>query len=91
MIVNVLDIQDAPPYFTGMPYIASTVENLPTGSRILQVTANDGDGSNPRAIRYFFKIGTLVLRSNPCAQNKSAELIHQETAHRVKIADIPML
>ncbi|XP_067938174.1 cadherin-23-like [Watersipora subatra] len=52
--VTVLDEQDTPPYFTSLPYVAQTHENLPVGSKIIQILALDGDTSARRNVEYFF-------------------------------------
>lgn len=54
LTINVEDEQDTPPYFTGLPYIKGTEENLPVGSPILRVTAFDGDKSSAKDIEYYF-------------------------------------
>lgn len=55
LIINVIDEQDQPPIFLGLPYIKSVVEELPQGSYVITVSAQDGDRGKPRAITYAFK------------------------------------
>ncbi|XP_048419205.2 cadherin-related family member 1 isoform X2 [Stegostoma tigrinum] len=50
--INVLDIQDTPPMFSGTPYFAYVYEDTKPGSEILNVIAYDGDRGNPNLIHY---------------------------------------
>ncbi|XP_055517641.1 cadherin-related family member 1 isoform X1 [Leucoraja erinacea] len=50
--INVEDVQDTPPVFTGIPYFGYVYEDTELGSEILSVVAHDGDRGNPNPIRY---------------------------------------
>ncbi|GCC26503.1 hypothetical protein chiPu_0004920 [Chiloscyllium punctatum] len=50
--INVLDIQDTPPIFSGAPYFGYVYEDTEPGSEIFTVMAYDGDRGNPNPIRY---------------------------------------
>ncbi|XP_046569688.1 cadherin-87A-like isoform X3 [Haliotis rubra] len=46
------DVNDTPPRFSYVPENVPIQENIPIGTVIGSVTANDGDTTNPRPIRY---------------------------------------
>uniref|UniRef100_A0A3Q0T3N3 Photoreceptor cadherin n=1 Tax=Amphilophus citrinellus TaxID=61819 RepID=A0A3Q0T3N3_AMPCI len=48
--INVIDSQDMPPYFVGIPYFGYVYEV--SGSEIFTVYAKDGDQGNPNPIHY---------------------------------------
>ncbi|XP_067876419.1 cadherin-related family member 1a [Heterodontus francisci] len=50
--INVVDIQDTPPIFSGRPYFGYVYEDTEPGSEIFSVTAYDGDRGNPNPIHY---------------------------------------
>ncbi|XP_068610751.1 cadherin-related family member 1a [Brachionichthys hirsutus] len=50
--INVVDVQDMPPYFVGSPYFGYVYEVSVPGSEIFTVYARDGDQGNPNPIRY---------------------------------------
>ncbi|MGH0148176.1 UNVERIFIED_CONTAM: hypothetical protein FKN15_012064 [Acipenser sinensis] len=50
--VNVVDVQDTPPSFVGLPYYGYVYEDTLSGSEVFTVVANDGDLGNPNAIHY---------------------------------------
>ncbi|XP_072347673.1 cadherin-related family member 1a isoform X1 [Scyliorhinus torazame] len=50
--INVVDIQDTPPIFSGTPYFVSVYENTEPGSEVFSVMASDGDLGNPNPIHY---------------------------------------
>ncbi|XP_041032375.1 cadherin-related family member 1 [Carcharodon carcharias] len=50
--INVMDIQDTPPVFSGRPYFGYVYENTDPGSEIFSVMAYDGDLGNPNPIHY---------------------------------------
>ncbi|XP_048472150.1 cadherin-related family member 1 [Rhincodon typus] len=50
--INVLDIQDTPPMFSGTPYFGFVYEDTEPGSEIFNVIAYDGDRGNPNLIHY---------------------------------------
>ncbi|XP_064175245.1 cadherin-related family member 1-like isoform X1 [Anguilla rostrata] len=52
MTINVIDTQDSPPNFIGMPYFGFVYEVSVPGSEILTVYAKDGDENNPNPIYY---------------------------------------
>ncbi|PAA73840.1 hypothetical protein BOX15_Mlig023527g6 [Macrostomum lignano] len=52
VIINVLDKQDTPPFFQGIPYTKTVPENSPNGTFVLKIFAEDGDRGVPNAISY---------------------------------------
>ncbi|XP_059802677.1 cadherin-related family member 1 [Hypanus sabinus] len=50
--INVVDVQDTPPVFTGVPYYGYVYEDTEPGSEIFSVVAYDGDRGNPNPIHY---------------------------------------
>ncbi|XP_030610846.1 cadherin-related family member 1 isoform X1 [Archocentrus centrarchus] len=50
--INVIDSQDMPPYFVGIPYFGYVYEVSVPGSEIFTVYAKDGDQGNPNPIHY---------------------------------------
>ncbi|XP_051530322.1 cadherin-related family member 1 [Myxocyprinus asiaticus] len=50
--INVLDTQDSPPVFVGIPYFGFVYEVSVPGSEIFTVFAKDGDQNNPNNIHY---------------------------------------
>ncbi|XP_078055432.1 cadherin-related family member 1a [Mustelus asterias] len=50
--INVADIQDTPPIFSGTPYFGHVYENTKPGSEVFSVMASDGDLGNPNPIHY---------------------------------------
>ncbi|XP_078386963.1 cadherin-related family member 1a isoform X2 [Cetorhinus maximus] len=50
--INVMDMQDTPPVFSGTPYFGYVYENTEPGSEIFSVMAYDGDLGNPNPIHY---------------------------------------
>lgn len=75
--INVLDTQDSPPVFVGIPYFGFVYEVSVPGSEIFTVIAKDGDQNNVNPIKYsilndsegFFSIngtsGCISLTSFP--------------------------
>ncbi|XP_069548668.1 cadherin-related family member 1a [Brachyistius frenatus] len=57
LTINVIDAQDTPPSFTGMPYFGYVYEVSVPGSEIFTVVAKDGDIGNPHPICYSFDDG----------------------------------
>ncbi|ESP03941.1 hypothetical protein LOTGIDRAFT_230236 [Lottia gigantea] len=58
LIVNVLDVQNMPPYFLHQPYTVSILENTTIGEKTkLKVVALDGDRGVPNDIQYSFVQG----------------------------------
>ena len=47
LTVNIIDVNDNPPFFPEAVYKASAVENSPSGTSIAQVTAGDSDRDSP--------------------------------------------
>ncbi|MBN3272664.1 CDHR1 protein, partial [Polyodon spathula] len=56
--INVVDVQDTPPYFVGVPYYGYVYEDTLSGSEVFTVVANDGDYGNPNAIHYSIVSGS---------------------------------
>lgn len=56
--VVVTDVQDTPPFFERLPYVASVKENATVGTSIFQVSAQDGDRGVPNAITFSIVDGT---------------------------------
>ncbi|XP_072138918.1 cadherin-related family member 1a [Mobula birostris] len=50
--INVVDVQDTPPVFAGVPYYGYVYEDTEPGSEIFSVMAYDGDRGNPNPIHY---------------------------------------
>ncbi|XP_051897318.1 cadherin-related family member 1 [Pristis pectinata] len=50
--INVVDVQDTPPVFDGIPYYGYVYEDTEPGLEIFSVVAYDGDRGNPNPIRY---------------------------------------
>uniref|UniRef100_H3B2D1 Cadherin-related family member 1 n=1 Tax=Latimeria chalumnae TaxID=7897 RepID=H3B2D1_LATCH len=50
--INVIDVQDTPPIFVGLPYYAYVYEDTLPGSEVFTVVAYDGDRGNSNAIHY---------------------------------------
>ncbi|XP_041364318.1 cadherin-23-like [Gigantopelta aegis] len=57
LVISIRDVQDSPPYFVNLPYLASFKETLTENSSILKVTAYDGDRGIPNDVRYSFTGG----------------------------------
>ncbi|XP_034040249.1 cadherin-related family member 1 [Thalassophryne amazonica] len=57
LTINVVDVQDTPPLFIGMPYFGYVYEVSVPGSEIFTVVATDGDVENPRSVSYSFDEG----------------------------------
>ncbi|KAL8565515.1 hypothetical protein ACOMHN_049491 [Nucella lapillus] len=51
-VVIVRDVQDTPPLFERLPYIAEVQENATAGTSFYQVFAQDGDRGVPNAVNY---------------------------------------
>ncbi|XP_058882397.1 cadherin-related family member 1-like isoform X2 [Acipenser ruthenus] len=56
--INVVDVQDTPPSFVGLPYYGYVYEDTLSGSEVFTVVANDGDLGNPNAIHYSIVSGS---------------------------------
>ncbi|XP_051968795.1 cadherin-related family member 1 [Xyrauchen texanus] len=56
--INVLDSQDSPPVFVGIPYFGYVYEVSVPGSEIFTVFAKDGDQNNPNNIHYSILTGS---------------------------------
>uniref|UniRef100_A0A668AUK9 Cadherin-related family member 1a n=1 Tax=Myripristis murdjan TaxID=586833 RepID=A0A668AUK9_9TELE len=54
LTINVIDAQDTPPSFIGIPYFGYVYEVSAPGSEIYTVVAKDGDVGNPNPISYSF-------------------------------------
>ncbi|XP_006814472.1 cadherin-related family member 1-like [Saccoglossus kowalevskii] len=52
--INVVDVQDEPPYWIGEPYIALVYDTTPVNTSIITVFATDGDESQKRPVEYEF-------------------------------------
>ncbi|XP_078284790.1 cadherin-related family member 1a isoform X3 [Rhinoraja longicauda] len=50
--INIEDVQDTPPVFTGTPYFGYVDEDTEPGSEIFSAVAYDGDRGIPNPIRY---------------------------------------
>ncbi|XP_039628315.1 cadherin-related family member 1 isoform X2 [Polypterus senegalus] len=50
--INVIDVQDTPPFFIGTPYYGYVYEDTFPGSEVFTLTAHDGDRGNPNSINY---------------------------------------
>uniref|UniRef100_A0A668A3U0 Photoreceptor cadherin n=1 Tax=Myripristis murdjan TaxID=586833 RepID=A0A668A3U0_9TELE len=57
LTINVIDAQDTPPSFIGIPYFGYVYEVSAPGSEIYTVVAKDGDVGNPNPISYSFDEG----------------------------------
>ncbi|XP_053390754.1 cadherin-87A-like, partial [Mercenaria mercenaria] len=51
-IIRVQDVQDKPPFFTGIPYRADIDENSAKGTLIVQIHAEDGDPGVSNNVNY---------------------------------------
>uniref|UniRef100_A0A668A836 Photoreceptor cadherin n=1 Tax=Myripristis murdjan TaxID=586833 RepID=A0A668A836_9TELE len=60
LTINVIDAQDTPPSFIGIPYFGYVYEVSAPGSEIYTVVAKDGDVGNPNPISYSFDEGKLL-------------------------------
>ncbi|XP_076448042.1 cadherin-23-like isoform X2 [Babylonia areolata] len=58
--VIVKDVQDTPPFFERLPYIAQVAENTSVGTSFYQVSAQDGDRGVPNAVSYSIVDGASV-------------------------------
>ncbi|CAG5132579.1 unnamed protein product, partial [Candidula unifasciata] len=54
LFITIIDVQDTPPVFSKLPYMATVAENATLGQSIFQVSAVDGDRgvSQPNHIQY---------------------------------------
>ncbi|XP_041921958.1 cadherin-related family member 1 [Alosa sapidissima] len=57
LTINVVDTQDTPPIFIGIPYFGYVYEVSSPGSEIFTVFAKDGDVGNPNPIHYSIHSG----------------------------------
>ncbi|XP_062376370.1 cadherin-related family member 1 [Sardina pilchardus] len=57
LTINVVDTQDTPPIFIGIPYFGYVYEVSSPGSEIFTVFAKDGDVGNPNPINYLIHSG----------------------------------
>ncbi|XP_061191820.1 cadherin-23-like [Saccostrea echinata] len=58
LLITILDVQDTPPIFQGLPYMTTIKENYSVGTTIFRVFAVDGDTGIPNNITYSFSSGT---------------------------------
>ncbi|XP_055621395.1 cadherin-23 [Toxorhynchites rutilus septentrionalis] len=49
VVIYVQDVNDHPPTFLQSTYVTSIAEDLPSGSTVIEVKAEDGDGSPPNS------------------------------------------
>ncbi|XP_076016395.1 cadherin-related family member 1a [Genypterus blacodes] len=63
LTINVIDVQDTPPSFIGMPYYAFVYEVSSPGSEIVTVIAKDGDEEHPNPILYSLEEGDVNIFS----------------------------
>ncbi|XP_061191819.1 cadherin EGF LAG seven-pass G-type receptor 2-like [Saccostrea echinata] len=57
LLITILDVQDTPPIFQGLPYMTTIKENHSVGTTIFRVLAVDGDTGIPNNITYSFSSG----------------------------------
>ena len=69
LIINVIDINDNAPVFSGLPYITSVTENLNGPVTLLSVAATDNDSGSNSEI--FFSISSVHPPSNAFTVNSS--------------------
>ncbi|XP_070543956.1 cadherin-23-like [Ptychodera flava] len=50
--INVLDVQDTPPFFLYLPYYSTVEENMPANTPVLDVMALDGDRGEPQPVKF---------------------------------------
>ena len=72
LVINVVDINDSPPMFNQSLYTVTVSENIPEGTNVLTVVAEDGDVAHTRDITYslagsyaHFKIDNVTGRIYP--------------------------
>ncbi|XP_052778475.1 cadherin EGF LAG seven-pass G-type receptor 2-like [Mya arenaria] len=58
-IIRVEDVQDTPPFFTGIPYRAIIDEGIVMGSNVLTVNAQDGDPGVSNNVNYTIEANGL--------------------------------
>ncbi|XP_052266459.1 cadherin-23-like isoform X2 [Dreissena polymorpha] len=62
LLIKIIDVQDKPPYFINLPYRVNILENATIGTKVLQVTAFDGDKGVPNtSVSYSFDSGDTSL------------------------------
>ena len=66
MVVTVEDINDVTPNFTESVYVASIIENVPPGSSITTVIANDDDAGESGAVTYTVVAGDFAIFEVDC-------------------------
>ncbi|KAL4240882.1 Protocadherin Fat 4 [Mactra antiquata] len=59
-IIKILDVQDTPPFFIGIPYRKTIIEEQQSNTFVLQVSAIDGDRGIPNNINY-------TILKGPCS------------------------
>ncbi|KAL5018962.1 hypothetical protein ScPMuIL_004684 [Solemya velum] len=52
LVIEVMDVQDSPPFFQGLPYMPTIPEGVPLGYSVLTVRAQDGDLGVPNQIKF---------------------------------------
>ncbi|KAL3877554.1 hypothetical protein ACJMK2_035251 [Sinanodonta woodiana] len=63
LTIRIKDVQDQPPFFEGLPYMASLNEGNYSHHNLLQVKALDGDRGVPNNVRY------LIVKDSKCSKN----------------------
>ncbi|XP_077999715.1 cadherin-23-like [Glandiceps talaboti] len=53
VFINVLDVQDTPPFFINLPYFGDIDENMPVNTSVMLVYALDGDRGVPQSVEFF--------------------------------------
>ncbi|XP_060598701.1 cadherin-related family member 1-like [Ruditapes philippinarum] len=52
LIIRVQDVQDMPPFFTGLPYMMTAHENIKNNASLIKVAAKDGDTGVSNRVSY---------------------------------------
>ena len=67
--VQVLDVNDNQPVFESSTYVATVLEGMPVGTRLIQVRALDPDWGSNR------QVGNVLLSTKP--SNIDIQTLHQ--------------
>jgi len=84
LVINVLDVNDNQPIFSQYPYVESIKENIPIGSYVLKVHADDPDENENGNIKFSFL--KVQPQSNVFSINEFGEIFTKGTLDREKFS-----
>ena len=87
VVVTVDDVNDVTPNFTESVYVASIAENVPPGSSVITVIANDDDAGESGVVVYTIVAGDITIFELDCEYSCSENLNAMYVIHKCCLAE----